>query len=103
MNGQIKRADDGMYRLVGKLDFNTVPELWQSSDVMFARQSKQVVVDLLEVSRADSAGLALLVGWVRRARALGIEAEFRNVPDQLLAIARVSGVEEMLPISSAGG
>ncbi len=97
---QIQQADDGVYRLVGQLDFNTVPELWQSSEVMFAPQSKRVVVDLLEVSRADSAGLALLVGWIRRARARGVETEFRNIPDQLLAIARVSGVEDMLPISS---
>lgn len=98
MNSQIKQVD-GAYRLVGELDFNTVPHIWKSSEVMFTSSGRGLLVDLQEVHRADSAGLALLVGWVRRARAAGIEVEFRHVPEQLLAIARVSGVEEMLPIS----
>ena len=50
-------------------------------------------VDLAAVERADSAGLALLVEWLRAARGRGARLRFDNVPAQLRAIAATSGLD----------
>ncbi len=96
-NRQIERLDDGSYRLHGDLDFTTVPQIWRESLEIF-RAGATLSIDLAAVGRADSAGLALLIGWVKRAAEQGGQPLFKNIPAQLLAIARVSGVETMLPL-----
>ena len=53
-------------------------------------------VDLSKVTEADSAGLAVLVEWLSAARARGTTVVYQNVPAQILAIARISGLEELL-------
>lgn len=52
-----------------------------------------VRVDLGGVSAADSAGLALLVQWVKDAHAGGRDLRFRNVPQRLRDLMRVTGLE----------
>jgi phospholipid transport system transporter-binding protein len=54
-------------------------------------------VDLSGVTHADSAGVALLIEWVAALRDTGREIRFSAIPGQVLAIARLSGVDEFLP------
>jgi phospholipid transport system transporter-binding protein len=56
-------------------------------------------VDLAGVTRADSAGLALLVEWLRESEIAGNSIEFVNVPAQLLSIARVCGLDDILALN----
>lgn len=86
---------DGRYAARGVLRFQTVPGLWRETLGRFAA-AREVTVDLAGVSEVDSAGLALLIEWVREARRAGGTVRFLNVPAQLLAIARVSGLERLL-------
>jgi phospholipid transport system transporter-binding protein len=58
-------------------------------------------VDLGEVGELDSSALALLLAWLREARRLGGELSFSNLPQGLLTIARLYGVADLLPASSA--
>ena len=103
MSSQVQQVEGG-YSLSGELDFNTVPVIWKDSEAMFTNGSpKELVIDLTAVTRADSAALALLIGWVRRAQSAGVSTAFKGIPGQLLAIARVSGVEDMLPVVKPAG
>jgi phospholipid transport system transporter-binding protein len=54
-------------------------------------------VDLAEVSEMDSALLALLLAWLREARARGSSLQFENLPEALRTIARLYGVDALLP------
>ena len=54
-------------------------------------------VDLAEVSEMDSALLALLLAWVRDAKALGKPVAFANLPESLRTIAKLYGVDSLLP------
>jgi phospholipid transport system transporter-binding protein len=54
-------------------------------------------VDLAEVNEMDSALLALLLAWLRDARARGANLEFENLPEALRTIARLYGVDTLLP------
>jgi phospholipid transport system transporter-binding protein len=46
------------------------------------------------VSRADSAGLALLVEWQRLARRAGRELRFTDIPEQVQSLIHVSGLSQ---------
>ena len=58
------------------------------------------IVDLGEVTELDSAALALLLTWLREARAKNRELDFANLPDSLQTIARLYGVDSLLPLST---
>ena len=57
-------------------------------------------VDLGEVTELDSAALALLLTWLREAKAKNRELAFANLPDSLQTIARLYGVDGLLPLST---
>jgi phospholipid transport system transporter-binding protein len=56
-------------------------------------------VDLGEVSEMDSALLALLLAWLRDARARERPLQFTNLPDSLRTIAQLYGVDRLLPVA----
>ena len=97
---------EGDFVLSGALTFETVPELWEEGERVFG-DGPSLSLDLGGVTRADSAGLALLVDWLRRARECGQDVRFANIPEQMLAMARASGLDEVLPMyrqaPAAGG
>lgn len=96
-DAQLVENGDGSWLLQGELDFMSVPALLQHAGMnMLGREL--VTVDLKGVTRADSAGLALLVEWLRESESAGNRIEFVNVPAQLLSIARVCGLEQILSL-----
>lgn len=95
---RIEPHGPGRYVLSGVLSFETVPALWRRSDALL-QGVPEVKLDLKRITRTDSAGLALLVEWMRLARQRGIRINFLNIPSQMLAIARVSGLDDILPLS----
>ena len=96
----IQKHSDGHYLITGELLMHTVPELARQAGQVLADASGQVLIDLSGVSRADSAGLALLMELQRLARRAQFEIRFQHLPDQLLQIVRLSELEEILPISA---
>lgn len=77
-------------RIEQALTFATVPALVTLPGRTSARSLR---VDLGGVPSADSAGLALLVQWVKDARAGAQELRFGNVPRRLRDLMRVTGLE----------
>ena len=85
----------GRFRIEGAVNFATVPGLLDLSDAAF-RDCPALEVDLAGVSHADSAALALLLLWMERAQRARATIRYRNTPEQLLGIARISDVESLL-------
>ncbi|QKT04950.1 STAS domain-containing protein [Ectothiorhodospiraceae bacterium 2226] len=86
---------EGRFRVTGALAFDTVPALLQASEPVLSGAGPWRI-DLAGVAQADSAGLALLLRWMRRAAAAGTRARYENMPPQMRAIAAASGLEELL-------
>lgn len=85
------------YRVSGVLDAATAPALLEQSAERFsATPGTQIHVDLGGVSEGDSAGLALLLEWLRVAKQRQQGIHFVNLPAQVAALARISEVEELL-------
>lgn len=79
----------------------SVPHVINRAKHLFkGKQGTITVVDLAEVRRIDSAGLALLVEWLRQAQRKGISIHFKNIPSQMWSIVTVYGLEEILPASA---
>jgi phospholipid transport system transporter-binding protein len=91
----LKSEGGGQLALSGPLVFATASELLDASRGMFAGGSA-ISIDLGGVTKVDSAGLALLLEWLRWGSADGRTVRFTALPEKLLAIARLSGVDEML-------
>ncbi|HVC28209.1 MAG TPA: STAS domain-containing protein [Gammaproteobacteria bacterium] len=98
---QVKFEDigAGRFRIEGRLDFDTVVQALDTSQHLFA-ELHAIQLDLSGVSAIDSAGLALLIEWIGRAKRSNCHLSFRNVPAQAMAIARISDVEKLLPIAA---
>ncbi len=80
---------EGTLKVHGPLTFATVPGLFMESNSIIKSVSETITIDLQHVSRTDSAGLALLVEWLRAA---GSHARFVNIPAQLRRLIDVSGL-----------
>ena len=93
----LTEASPGRYRLAGELTLGTVGPLRDAGRALFAlRQGDELHVDLGGVTRADSAGLALLVDWLAWAKGAGRRLSFSRLPAELLALARLSELDSLL-------
>lgn len=90
----------GLFHLRGELTFETVSALLSESATLLADPAA-LRIDLSGVQRADSAGLALLAEWLRRASERRQDIAFANAPAQLHNLARVSGLDQVLPFEHA--
>jgi phospholipid transport system transporter-binding protein len=99
---RIEALEAGRYRVTGVLDAFTTPKLLEESAGHFSsQQSADIHVDLGGVTESDSAGLALLIEWLRVGRQRNQRFHFGNVPKQLAALARISEVEGLIQPSHA--
>jgi phospholipid transport system transporter-binding protein len=87
----------GRIVVTGELTFATARDARQLGLlVLESSRATQVVIDCSGVTRADSAGLAVLLDWLawghRKSRTVALE----NLPASLVAIARISDVDGLL-------
>ncbi|MGE5492386.1 MAG: lipid asymmetry maintenance protein MlaB [Actinomycetota bacterium] len=57
-----------------------------------------VTIDLGAVSEADSAALAVMLGWLRTAEGTGAKITFANLPAGVRSLADLYGMTELLPL-----
>jgi len=98
-HASLQAVEPGRYKLSGPLTFVTVPDLLKALDSF--PQSAPITIDLADVTRGDSAAVALIVEWLRQARRTQAVLRFINVPEQIRAILRVSGLEGLAGIEAA--
>lgn len=94
----IEKQDEQTFLVKGALTMQTVSDLARTMEPLLSTAKGEICFDFTRVERADSAALALLIEWQRMARRLGFSISFRNLPAQLMQIARVSELQEILPI-----
>ncbi len=59
--------------------------------------NKDIVIDLVNLHKVDTAGLALLLMFVENAKKTNNEISLHNIPDDLLKLAKLSAVDFFLP------
>jgi phospholipid transport system transporter-binding protein len=78
--------------LQGELSFARVPQLLAQAEALGATG----VLDLSGISKADSAGLALLLEVSRRSKAKGRQLSIRGANGQITQLARFFGLDQIL-------
>lgn len=82
------------FALSGELSFATVTSLLAQSRSLFAAVTS-LDIDLSGVKHADSAGLSLLLAWLRFGKREGKAIRYRGLPAQLRALATISEVDSL--------
>lgn len=94
------RAGDaaGVLLLEGVLDHRSGPPLRESGrHLILGSEAREIVIDCAAVRRSTSVGLALLLAFMRDAKAAGKTLRLRDLPRDMRQIAQVSSVVEFLP------
>ncbi len=90
-------CQDNKIRFSGELNRDTL--MRYSPFKLLNTLNGKVIFDFSALSNVDSAGLAWLIQQLGQARKQQLQVEFSKVPAQLLAIAKVSAVTSLLPIT----
>jgi ABC-type transporter Mla MlaB component len=95
-------TDDGaVWQFRGTLTFDNVSAVYASSRLLAL--PARGVVDLSGLMHADSSALAVLLALSRRAAAEDRPLTLAALPDPLLALARVYGIDELLAPGTGSG
>jgi len=93
-NIEITRPELGNYILKGNLIFNTINKSVLNT-LDFTQAPSSITIDLQQVGKIDSAGLALLIEWIKFAQAHQKKLYFDNIPAQLTALTKLSYISEI--------
>lgn len=88
-----EQLSDGDLLVRGELTFKTAvcaPELGMPDG------TDRWCLDLAGVTRTDSAGLAVIIEWLKHAKCRGATIRFKNIPEQMMAIAAASRMDHLL-------
>ncbi len=89
--------DGKTLNISGDLDRETVPDLLPRLAAHLAQHAgEQICINLQDVTRSDSAGLALLVECRRLARLQQGRLCFEALPEQMQHMAQISGLSDFL-------
>jgi phospholipid transport system transporter-binding protein len=81
----------------GPLTLGRAREMLEAGKALITRP--ETVFDLSRVQEVDSSGLTVVFGWVRAAKRQGKTARISNPPQNLLSLAALYGVTELLPLA----
>ena len=100
----VSEAGEGRFVVTGELTFATARDARVVGMLALeGSRAERIVVDCSGVTRADSAGLAVLLDWLAWGRRKSRAVLLTNLPESLVAIARISEVESLLQPAASGG
>jgi phospholipid transport system transporter-binding protein len=87
----------GGFHVVGDMTLETAASLFAKGIEISTEPT--LVFDLSGVDEVDSSGLAVLFGWMRAAESQGKTLRIDNPPANLVSLAQVYDVSDLLPLS----
>lgn len=85
--------------LRGELDRETLLPLWQQR---FALLEDKTAIDVAQLQRVDSSGLALLVHLCEQQRQRGLALKFSCVTDRLKMLVALYNLQAIIPVDTVG-
>ena len=92
---RIDAAGVGRFTAHGRLTFDTAAAALPYG-LALMDGATDIEIDLENVSAGDSAGLAVLIEWLAAARARNARLRYTTIPAQIMAVARISDLDELL-------
>jgi phospholipid transport system transporter-binding protein len=92
---QIRATSPGRLEAQGAMCFDGAARALKAGLDLIPR-GQPCTIDLSRVTEADSAGLAVLVEWLATARKRQSLIRYECIPAQILAVARISDLDDLL-------
>jgi phospholipid transport system transporter-binding protein len=94
---EIAAGADGRAQVRGSLTFATARQARADGVEKFQKcGARACEVDCSGIAKSDSAGLSVLLDWLALAKREGRSLRYVKLPEELIALARISEVEELL-------
>ena len=87
--------------LEGDILFQNVTQSWKKLEAQLKKISGPCTLDFAKVGRIDSSVLTLWLCAERTAQAKGYSLTLANIPDELMSIADLVGVDEIIQSRSS--
>ena len=87
---------DEQIRLGGMVGFSEIDTLHEIFKQILARDDSSLVVDLSGIKQIDTAALQLFLAFERDARASGKRIDWRNIPESLSRLLKLTGFDAIL-------
>lgn len=84
--------------LSGELDRETLLPLWQQREALLADKT---VIDVAQLQRVDSSGLALLLHLREQRSPQGIEIKISGITDRLQTLITLYNLSAIMPVETA--
>ncbi|MCY9855010.1 STAS domain-containing protein [Vibrio mediterranei] len=95
MDTKLVVRNEGVLELIGNVDRDTVPELWNTiQSVNFDEPEMKLALD--KVKRFDSAGLVMLIHLLEHAKNRKCHIMLSFVPDELKILFQLYNVESVI-------
>lgn len=89
------QSQEGTLTLKGDLDRETLRPLWQQRETLLA---ESVGLDVSQLQRVDSAGLALLVHFYHQQTQKGRDLRIIGVSDRLRTLIDLYNLNDVIPV-----
>ena len=98
---RIEKESDNSVSLVGQCDIDAAVAIRKELELLIRRCSgAQFSIDFKGLESVSSSILSLMLCCLRVAQAERCELSFRNLPPKLYDMARVGGLESLLPLDN---
>lgn len=96
---RIEEQKPGHLVVCGELSFEVANELQAEGETMIEQGPETCLVDMEKVRKVNSVGITLLLAWTRCAERASKNISFINMPNRVISIARISGVDTIVPMA----
>jgi phospholipid transport system transporter-binding protein len=96
-----KYLEPGRFTVTGDLTFASVPEIWnQARKSLLDVLEDSLEIDIGEVQKFDSSGLALMVAWSRWANCNKKDLVFSNVSENAQKLIQINKLQDVLNLAN---
>src|SRR3979490_2783704 len=96
-SSQLAPSANGRFVAQGPLTFATARQAReQGLHCLASAAGRELEVDCGGITATDSAGLAVLLGWLGAVKRAGRSLRYTHLPQGLLALGRISELEDLL-------
>lgn len=83
------------FHISGDLNFSNVMSVYNKSLQLFDKHAEWVF-DFSQLHSSDSAGLALIIEWIKLAKKTDKKVRFNHLPDGIVSLAKAADMDEIL-------
>ncbi len=98
MTLSLVQTKPGLFEVNGELTFTSLDKDTLQS-IQVSDNVSELIVNLGQVTKIDSAALALMVELMIIAKQHNKKLSIQNVPKQLAALAKLTGLDEVIPLT----